>query len=322
MGIADEDIAPARGRPNLSALPNYECALAAMTQHSIAVIQLPGVQQQRWPGGDKSTSVDCESTRPIDEHSLEMVWETNPSKDMVGLPVRTAQETFNYYESRLRAQLYTYLYYVPCRDVQFEKKMIKEMLYIYRHVTFVKKSMSGAQSFKLPCLSERLVANGYTAGNGYIEGVEAYLKDNTYPEGVKAYLEDQTHPPSSQCLEHHRIVLDPAKGLELSDDEDCAPGTFLPEHPAVTLELSDKESDKVFQDPSPGLDFSDEEIAPYGEFSNDEDVPTDIAVNAGTDVQSMKDPSAGMELSDDDDVAAGLELSDDEDIAVGMELLD
>ncbi|KAG6912523.1 hypothetical protein DXG01_014019, partial [Tephrocybe rancida] len=203
------------------------------------------------------------------------------------------------------------------------------------------------QSFKLPCLSERLVANGYTAGNGYIEGVKAYLKDNTYPEGVEAYLEDQTHPPSSQvtsyacnwwskdppdrsilcpgtlmkCLEHHCIVLDPAKGLELSDDKDCAPGTFLPEHPAATLELSDEESDKVFQDPGPGLDFSDEEIVPYGEFSNDEDVPTDIAVNVGTDVQSMKDPSAGMELSDDDDVAASLELSD-EDIAAGMELSD
>ncbi|KAG6912564.1 hypothetical protein DXG01_013793 [Tephrocybe rancida] len=192
--------------------------------------------------------------------------------------------------------------------------------------------MLGAQSFKLPCLLEWLVANGYTAGNGYIEGVKAYLKDNTYPEGVKAYLEDQTHPPSSQvtsyacnwwskdppdrlilcpgtlmkCLEHHHIVLNPAKGLELSDDEDCAPGTFLPEHPAATLKLLDEESDKVFQDPGPGLDFSDEEIAPYGEFSNDEDVPTDIAVNAGTDVQSMKDPSVGMELSDDDNVPASV----------------
>ncbi|KAG6904553.1 hypothetical protein DXG01_009083, partial [Tephrocybe rancida] len=119
-----------------------------------------------------------------------------------------------------------------------------------------------------------------------------------------------------KCLEHHRLVLDLAIGLELLEDEDSGPGDNLLRDRALTLDFSDEESHMTSQDPSVGLEFSnDEDVVANMELSEDE------VEGAGNGV-ACKDPSVGMELSDDEDEAAGMELLDDEDVAARMELSD
>ncbi|KAG6903530.1 hypothetical protein DXG01_010255, partial [Tephrocybe rancida] len=52
---------------------------------------------------------------------------SEPTISLFHLYMRTAQEAFNYYESRLRAQLYTYMYFTPNRDLEFEELMMDEL---------------------------------------------------------------------------------------------------------------------------------------------------------------------------------------------------
>ncbi|KAG6903534.1 hypothetical protein DXG01_017121, partial [Tephrocybe rancida] len=102
--------------------------------------------------------------------------------------------------------------------------------------------------------------------------MEAYVEGNTYPPSarVSSYAYDwwSKTPPDPlilsastlmECLKHHRLVLDPAMGLELSDNEDSGPGADPTEDLAPTLDFSDDESDMLLQDPGVGLEFSDDE---------------------------------------------------------------
>ncbi|KAG6914704.1 hypothetical protein DXG01_015851 [Tephrocybe rancida] len=250
---------------------------------------------------------------------------SEPTISLFHLYVRTAQEAFNYYESRLRDQLHTYIYHIPNRDIEFEKLMIDELLYIYKHINFVKKWAEGMEIIRLPVLA-KMVMDGYRAGinkdkagNGYTTEMEAYVQDDAYPLStrVSSYTYNwwSKIPPDPlmlsagtlmKCLEHHRVVLDPTMGLELLDDEDSGPGETLLRDPVATLDFSDNDSDMIARDPGIGLEFSDDkDVAADMELSEDE------AEGTGSGV-ACNNPSAGMEMSDDEDVAAGMELSDTE----------
>ncbi|KAG6913736.1 hypothetical protein DXG01_004671 [Tephrocybe rancida] len=260
---------------------------------------------------------------------------SEPTISLFHLYVRTAQEAFNYYESRLWDQLYTYIYNIPNRDIEFKTLMIDELFYIYKHINFVKKRVQGMEAIRLPVLAE-MVMNRYRAGinkdkagNGYTAEMEAFVQDDAYPPStqVSSYTYNwwsKTLPDPlmlsagtlMKCLEHHRLVLDPAMGLELSDDEGSGPWATLLGDLAATLDFSDDKSDTISHNPSVGLEFSnDEDVVADMELSKDE------AEGAGNGV-ACNDPPAGMELSDDEDVTASMELSYDEDVAAGMELLD
>ncbi|KAG6913219.1 hypothetical protein DXG01_008655 [Tephrocybe rancida] len=193
--------------------------------------------------------------------------------------------------------------------------------------------------FRLPRLAELLMKNGFAAGSGYTGGVEAHLEEDPGPlcAPVPTYAcnwwrEDSPDPlilcagTLMKCLHHHRMIVDLAIGLELSDNEDSTPANAMPGDPAPTSDCSDDDSGNLSKDPGVGLEFSDDEWPHLLEFSDDENIAaTTELLNKELSVArnlQLQDPLAGMELSNDEDVAMGMELSDDEDIAAGMELSD
>ncbi|KAG6913820.1 hypothetical protein DXG01_004106 [Tephrocybe rancida] len=122
------------------------------------------------------------------------------------------------------------------------------------------------------------------------------------------------------------MYIDPAIGMEHSDNEDSVPASAIPRDLAPPLDSLEKNSGNQSNNPGVGLEFSNDEWPHLLEFSDDEDLAANIGLankelSVAGNVQSQ-DPSVGMELSNNEDVAVSMELSDDEDVAAGMEILD